>query len=125
IKLNLNSAYLDLKDIMSLAAPTRGNSFPTQPVNKQSKKLQQINDRIDNILTLGQLNLNMNIQHIQLGNFNAFNNKVNVDFLTDKIQINNASLEQSQGFIQMNGVIHQSLHNNPFHIEGVIQDVNV
>lgn len=126
IKINLTSPFLDLKDILSLAT-TNKPTTKTVVKNKKSqpKKLKEINDRIDNLLALGQLNINMDLKKIQHNNFISYNNKVNVDFLQDRILINKAALQHADGHINLNGTIHQTQKNNPFKIKGNIDNVDV
>lgn len=124
ISLILNSDFLDINDISSLTTNTTTISN-SKPVKPKPKKIQELNNRIDNILELGNLNLQMNLKKIQYNNFIANNTKVNVDFLSDKIRINHAELEQSDGIIQIHGEILQKQVNNPFHVEGYIRDVDI
>lgn len=119
---NVHSKYIDINDFKSFLIPRRKAAVSQA---SQKKKIQVLNQRIENILAQGNMLLRLNVDKVQMDKFLAHNLKANIHFLSHQIDLKNISVQHAQGALNLNGSINQKSNNNPFTLHGKIQQVAI
>ncbi len=89
-------------------------------------KLGDIAQKIDAVLEQGRLNVNLKAQHMIYKKLQAKNVSANVSLLQDRYLINNVSMEQAGGRMNLNGsLISQSDNYNKANINVTLDNVDV
>lgn len=123
INVDIKSPLLDLNDFKVLLATPIKNEKVAERVKKQ--KMQDLNNRIDQMLTQGNMHLHMKVDKIEMDAFTANTMVADIDLLSNKIVVNKMKVNHAGGFIDLNGYVHQSATNNPFAIKGKIKNVDL
>src|SRR5690606_8403145 len=92
---------------------------------ERNSSFYAINKKIEELLEISTLHLNLNLDEVVYDQFKATDLKADISFQTQKIDINDVQLKHADGHLNLTGKVEHLIKNNPFKINTQIQHVNI
>lgn len=118
----IKSPQVNLNEFLVFLGKRNANP---KPLGAANQSVQKISGQLDKMLDLASMKMNIDIDHLIYKKFTATNVRTNMTLNQTGILINNLSLKQGGGTLNMTGNIDQTGSVNRFNIDTKINNVNV
>ncbi|HET8573750.1 MAG TPA: AsmA-like C-terminal region-containing protein [Edaphocola sp.] len=122
INCQLNSPKIDLNDFVPLLTSRQGYKRTAQA---RHRRINDFNQKIDNILSTSALTLHMNIQNLVYHKFKAGEISAQVTFDQNGIAINHTTFTHAGGRVSVDGTMEQSTGINDFTLNTQLNNLNI
>ena len=123
INCQLNSAKIDLSDFVPLLQTRQ--KYQKASAQTRHRRINDFNQKIDNILNTSALTLHMNIGQLVYHKFTASDIKANVTFDENGIAIKQTTFSHAGGRVSVNGAMEQSKGINDFTLNTQLSQINI
>ena len=119
---NIKSKSIDLNEFKSFLQPRGGEKVS---IATKNKKVQQLNDNLDDLLAKSTMLLNIDVQKVFYRNFLAKGIKGKMKLSENEMSFKNVKLLHAGGTIIADGSVNQNRKQNPFQLKAIIEKVQV